>query len=215
MGSSDLSMKMNRTLCLVPFLVGTLLGVAVDRGHCKSHNLLGTVEVEGKKQLRNLIVYLEPQRVAQSSRSTRAHRVSQKGRLFKPGLLVVTRGDKVQWLNDEDREIDHNVYSLSKVKSFDLGLHERGSTIDVTFDQVGRLNYFCSVHKRMEGRLVILPSRHFAVLDKPGSFIIPDVPPGKWVLKAVVFHRRYKSEVLSVSVGEKSTKGLVVRINKK
>lgn len=208
-------MKRHGALGLVPVLAAALLSVAVGRGHCQSHNLLGTVEVEGNKQLRNLIVYLAPQQVAQRGSSSRDHRVSQKGRHFKPGLLVITRGDKVQWLNDEDREIDHNVYSLSKVKSFDLGLHERGSTIEVTFNQVGRLNYFCSVHKRMEGRVVVLPTRHFAVLDKPGSFIIPDVPQGKWVLKTVVLHRRYKSEALTLSVGEKSAKDVVIHIVKR
>ncbi len=208
---------MNRTgtLCLVPFLAGALWGVAIDRAACESHDLLGSVKVEGNKRLRNLIVYLEPGKGGRALESPRTHRVSQKGRKFNPDLVVITRGDKIQWLNDENREIDHNVYSLNKVKPFDLGLHERGSTLEVTISVPGRLMYFCSVHKRMEGRVVILPSRHFAVLEKPGSFLIPDVPQGEWVLKAVVFHRRYKSEMLSLSVGEKSIKGLVVRIVKK
>ena len=208
---------MNRTgtLCLVPFLAGALWGVAVDRAACQSHDLLGSVKVEGNKRLRYLIVYLESQQAGRNVESPRSHRVSQKGRQFKPDLLVITRGDKVQWLNDEDREIDHNVYSLNKVKPFDLGLHERGSIMEMSIEKTGRLNYFCSVHKRMEGRVVILPSRHFAILDQPGSFIIPDVPLGDWVLKAVVFHRRYKSQAIAVSLGDEPLKDLVIRIVKK
>ena len=208
-------MNRNSTLYLVPFLAGAVLCVAVDQAECKTQDLMGSVEVEGNKPLRSLIVYLEPDDPGQVSRSPRKHRVSQKGRKFNPVLLVIGQGDKVQWLNDEDRDIDHNVYSLNKLEPFDLGLHERGSTLELSVNKVGRLNYFCSVHKLMEGRLVVLPSSYFAVLEEPGSFMIPDVPLGEWTLKAVVFHRRYKSEALAVSVGEQPLKDLVISIVRK
>lgn len=187
----------------------------VPAGVSQAKTLMGAVQVEGDKRLKNLIVYLEPAIPGQVIAAPRKHRISQKGRTFKPALVVIHRGDTVQWLNDEDREIDHNVYSLNKVKPFDLGLHDRGAIVETTINREGRLTYFCSVHKRMEGKLVVLPSRYFTVLEGPGSFMIPDVPVGEWMLKAVIFHRRYKSEALKVSVGPQPIKGLIVKIARK
>ncbi len=106
-------------------------------------------------------------------------------------------------------------FSLSKIQTFDLGLGNKGSVLEHGFGSSGRLNYFCSVHKTMEGKLVVLPTRYFTVLKKPGNFILPDVPPGKWKLKAVVFHRRYKAEPIDISVGAESVKDLVLRIVKR
>ncbi len=163
-----------------------------------AHSLNGTVRVEGSKALKNLVVYLIPKRPGQITASNRTHDVSQKGRKFNPNLIVVYRGDSVRFLNDENREIDHNVYSLSKAATFDLGLAEKGSILKKDFDQPGRVNFYCSVHKRMEGKLVALPSPYFAVLEKPGDFILEGVPKGEWELTAVVFHRRYKPQPVAI-----------------
>ncbi|MEE9258046.1 MAG: hypothetical protein V3U37_00770, partial [Nitrospinaceae bacterium] len=161
--------------------------------HAKGSAVNGSIAVEGNKKLRNVIIYLQPDNPGSHHPKSRTHKVSQKGRAFNPSLLVIADGDLVQWLNDEDKEIDHNIYSLSKIQTFDLGLGNKGSVLEKGFDSSGRLNYFCSVHKTMEGKLVVLPTRYYTVLKKPGNFILPDIPPGKWKLKAVVFHRRYKA----------------------
>jgi hypothetical protein len=67
----------------------------------------------------------------------------------------------------------------------------------------------------MEGRLVVLPSRFYTILKKPGSFILPDVPPGDWDIKTIVFHRRFKSVPLKVSVGDQPVKNLLVKVVRK
>ena len=198
-----------------PFLTTTFLVLAFFIGAAHAETLMGRVEVEGHKALPNLILYLEPENPTQVTVSPQHHQISQKGRKFHPELLVMVSGDTVQWLNDEDREIDHNVYSLNKVKPFDIGLHERGSIAETRFAKEGRLTYYCSVHKRMEGKLVMLPSPYFLVMEKPGTFLLSNVPPGKWILRAIVFHRRYKSASLVVTVGQSPMKDLIISIDKK
>ena len=54
------------------------------------------------------------------------------------GLVVVTLGDTIQYLNDEDKEIDHNIYSLSRPLPFDLGLGERGSILEMDLKKTGQ-----------------------------------------------------------------------------
>lgn len=202
-------------LLVGPFLIFSFLVLVCTAGTAHAGTLMGRVEVEGNQPLTNLIIYLEPKTPSQVTVSPQIHQITQKGRKFKPELLVMVPGDTVQWLNDEDREIDHNVYSLNDVKPFDIGLHERGSIAETTFPQKGRLTYFCSVHKRMGGRLVILPSPYFLVMEKPGTFLLTNVPPGAWIMKAIVFHRRYKSESLTVAAGQNPVNDLILHIGKK
>ena len=142
-------------------------------------------------------------------------RVTQKGRQFKPNLVVAVLGDTIQYLNDEDREIDHNIYSMSRSLSFDLGLGERGSVLEVKMKKIGQINFFCSVHKLMEGKMVILPSKHFLVLEEPGSFVLPDVPTGKWRLRVYVSHRRYKAIPIEISVDGLPLKEVVLEVVRK
>ncbi len=215
MGSANVNWNRHDSVWVVPLLAWAFLCLPLLNAETHAETLRGIVEVEGHKALKNLIVYLAPETPGQVIASPLNHQVSQKGRSFTPDLLVIVTGDTVQWLNDEDREVDHNVYSLNRTKSFDLGLHERGSIMELTLDNVGHLTYFCSVHKRMEGRVIVLPSRYFTVLEKPGTFIIPNVPRGNWTLQAVVFHRRYTSEAVQVSVGAQPAKDVVLTIVKK
>ncbi len=167
-----------------------------------AHSLNGNVRVEGGKVLKNLIVYLIPKRPGQIKASNKTHDVSQKGRKFNPDLIVAYQGDNVRFLNDESREIDHNVYSLSKASTFDLGLGEKGSVLKKSFTRPGRVNFYCSVHKRMEGKLVVLPSPYFAILEKPGAFTLEGIPKGEWELTALVFHRRYKPRPVIIKNGD-------------
>jgi len=177
--------------------------------------LKGKVHVEGDKGLQNLVIYLEPVGEPKGTRPQRTHRVSQKGRRFKPSFVVVTLGDTIQYLNDEDKEIDHNIYSLSRPFPFDLGLGERGSVLQMDVKITGQINFFCSVHKLMEGKMVILPSEYFVVLEEPGRFILPDVPNGKWRVRVYVSHRRYKSIPFEISVDGSPLKEIVLEVVKK
>ncbi len=172
-------------------------GVGESRSHLK-----GTVSVEGGKKLRNLVVYLE--RVGSSMKfSAKNHQIRQKGRHFQPFLTVILVGDTLQYLNDEDKEIDHNIYSLSDIANFDLGLGSKGTVLEHTFARQGNLNFFCSVHKMMEGRVIILPTRFFSILEQPGSFILTDVPPGKWKINILVLHKRFKGLPKKINIKAK------------
>jgi plastocyanin len=184
-------------------------------GFAEANHVSGKIEVEGGKELKNLIVYLEPTDPSQIQLKPMVHKVMQKGRRYNPDLIVLSPGDKIQFLNDEDREIDHNIYSLSKFKNFDLGLGERGSVLEVDINKIGSGNFYCSVHRLMEGRIVSLNTRYFAILDKPGNFILPNIPPGKWIVKVIVFHKRYKSIPSTISLNDESHSEIELQVVKK
>lgn len=171
--------------------------------------------VDAPLQVKQLVVYVEADDAVKTNQAQKTHVISQKETEFHSPLTVVTAGDKVQWSNDESKEIDHNIFSLSPLTSFDLGLGEKGSTLEQVFKNTGVVNYYCSVHKNMEGKIIVLPNRFYQVLDQPGDFLIDNLPEGNWTLNAVVLHLRYKAEPIKLTVGKAPLTNLTLKIVKK
>ena len=70
---------------------------------------------------------------------------------FGPPELTVTAGTTITWTNRDD--IPHTVVSPDKVfKSKVLDTDEKFS---VTFDTPGTFPYFCSIHPKMTGKVVV------------------------------------------------------------
>ena len=178
-------------------------------------NLSGEVKIEGRKRLRNLVVYLEPASQATRVEAARHARISQRGRAFSPRTIVIVQGGEVEFVNDEEREIDHNVYSLSPGNKFDIGLASRGITRKVQFNNSGIVKYFCSVHKNMEGTITVVPSPYYVVVKKPGKFMIRDVPPGDWLVRVAVTHRRYRATPVPVKIAAAPVDNVFVTLSRK
>jgi plastocyanin len=70
---------------------------------------------------------------------------------FGPAELTVAAGTTVTWTNRDD--IPHTVVSTDKVfKSKVLDTEEKFS---YTFTQPGSFPYFCSIHPKMTGKIVV------------------------------------------------------------
>lgn len=70
--------------------------------------------------------------------------VGQKDKKFTETELTISVGDTVNFRNDDP--FSHNIYSLSEVKSFDLGSYPKGDSRAVTFDQPGEVEVGCAIH---------------------------------------------------------------------
>lgn len=76
------------------------------------------------------------------------HVISQKGKAFSVKRLTVRQGDSVKFVNDDP--FAHNVFSLSDVKSFDLGSYGQGLAKSVVLDKPGLVEVECAVHPDMK-----------------------------------------------------------------
>lgn len=76
------------------------------------------------------------------------HVVNQKGKSFSLKKLAVKQGDSVKFVNDDP--FAHNVFSLSDVKSFDLGSYGQGLAKSVVMDKPGTVEVECAVHPDMK-----------------------------------------------------------------
>ena len=174
----------------------------------------GKLKVYGGKKLKNIIVFLEPAN-KKAADAVKKYKVTQKGRVFDPAVTVVIAGSEVIFINDEGREIDHNIYSLSRTRKFDVGLVSKGSELVVDFPNPGIVKYYCSVHKNMGGTIIVVPSPFYTLLDKPGTFTLENVPEGEWKLNAAVSHRRYSASPVDVAVSGASVDSVILQISRK
>lgn len=118
-------------------------------------------------------------------------RIAQKGAVFTPHVLPVVAGTTVEWPNHDD--IFHNVFSDSDAKQFDLGLYKDNPPEKrVTFDRAGKVDVYCSIHANMHCVVLVMENPYFAVTDASGDFVISNVPPGTYTLKA--WHERLPAD---------------------
>jgi len=129
-------------------------------------------------------------------RSTnRAVIVTQQNATFNPRILPIAVGTTVEWPNRDD--IFHNVFSFSDPKPFDLGLYKDEMKL-ITFDQPGRIDVFCSIHKNMHCIILVLENPFFDQTDDRGRFTIKNVPAGTYKIKA--WHERMPPQIKEITV---------------
>lgn len=104
--------------------------------------------------------------------------LDQKNENFAPHVLAITTGTSVEFLNS-DRTY-HNVFSLSKGNSFDLGRYPPGRSKSVRFDHPGIVRVFCEIHSHMNAFILVFAHSHFAVTSADGEYRIEGVPPGAY-----------------------------------
>lgn len=161
----------------------------------------GTVTATSEVPLSEMVVYLEsPDADRPMPAAPKAVDVSQKGAKFEPRITVITVGQTVNFLNDEDRRIEHNVFSNSPAKRFDLGLYGQGESKAVTFDKPGPVFLYCSIHRYMDGVVFVSPTPYTSLVDKEGRYQMNGVPPGKWTVRTWQRRRRFPEKTVAVTV---------------
>ncbi len=71
--------------------------------------------------------------------------------VFSPNPVTVPVGSTIRWTNQDD--IPHNV--VSDDKSFKSKVLDTDETFAYTFTKPGTYTYFCSIHPKMTGKVVV------------------------------------------------------------
>ncbi len=148
-----------------------------------------------------VVVYLEGALPVDQQDSTPfTAQIQQLDRRFVPDLVVVPVGSTVSFPNMDP--IFHNIYSLSKPKTFDLGSYDKGQTRRVVFKKAGLVEIYCHLHPNMAATVVVTPNRWYARPDKTGQYRIPNVPPGQYTV--VAWHKTagFFRKSITVSAGQ-------------
>lgn len=70
---------------------------------------------------------------------------------FTPATITVPAGTTVRWTNRDD--IPHNV--VANDNSFKSKVMDTDETFSYTFTKAGTYDYFCSIHPKMTGKVVV------------------------------------------------------------
>jgi len=158
--------------------------------------ITGKVQVPGKKDLSNIIVYLENVKGTFRPPSKRPD-MNHINLQFVPGNLAVIKGSTVEFPNSDP--VFHSAFSISKTNPFDLGIYGQGREKFVTFKNPGLVEVFCHIHSHMHAFVLILESPHFAITSQGGSYTIRNVPDGNYSVKAWVSPSVNHAKTVSVS----------------
>ena len=127
--------------------------------------------------------------------------MDQKYLTFVPHVLAIQAGTTVEFPNSDP--LSHNVFSISEVNRFNLGLYQRGVVRRMKFDKPGVVELLCNVHLEMSAYIVVVKNPYFARTDSAGKFRIDGVPPGEHRLRC--WHERLESQEQNVEVPKVGT----------
>ena len=143
--------------------------------------------VPERSEVENVVVYFEASPSLPPPRLPSTQPVMrQAGLTFVPHVLAVPRGSTVEFPNGD--AIFHNVFSLSRAASFDLGRYPNGASKSFRFDTPGVVKVFCHIHSDMSGVIFVLDNGFFAVPDARGRYAIDGIPPGEY--RVTAWHER-------------------------
>jgi plastocyanin len=143
---------------------------------------LGVAPARGTVDRRRTVVYLEsaPRGAFDDRLEHGPATMDQRAETFVPHVLAIMAGTTVEFPNN-DRTY-HNVFSLSKPKTFDLGRYATGKSKSVRFDRPGIVRVFCDIHSHMNAFILVFGHPYFATTDAEGKYRIPDVPSGSYTV---------------------------------
>ncbi len=81
------------------------------------------------------------------------HVVEQKNKAFSASSITIKVGDSVNFRNADP--FNHNIFSLSDTKSFDLGSYPQGQSKKVDFDKPGSVEIECAIHPEMKMKVEV------------------------------------------------------------
>jgi plastocyanin len=131
---------------------------------------------------RKVVVYLDSApREAFGELRPGSARMDQRNEQFVPRVLAVTVGTVVDFPNSD--KTFHNVFSLSPIRTFNLGRFPPGRTGKVRFERPGIVPIFCDIHSHMSAYVLVFSHPFFALSDDAGRYQIEGVPAGSYTLK--------------------------------
>jgi len=150
-------------------------------------------------ELDNVVVFVEMSRAVASPPRQAVIRQNQEE--FVPHLVAVTTGSTVEFPNDD--LIFHNVFSLSRAATFDLGRYPRDESRSETFRKPGIVKVFCHLHSHMSAIVRVFDHPYFVVPDRDGRFSIPGVPAGTH--RVTAWHERVGNVTQDVTLADGGT----------
>jgi plastocyanin len=198
-----------RKILTITFLVVSILLLYLP-SRAFAGTITGTVKVRGLRSPANVLVYIPKAPAVSVDLSGAKFVMDQRNLSFIPHVLVVPVGATVQFPNND--QVAHNVFSLSRTKTFNFGSYGPGQSKTVLFDKPGVVELRCDIHAEMLAYILVMENPYWALTDDNGHFKIPDqeylaqhgikgikdLPPDRYVVKT--WNEKLKTQEATVEV---------------
>lgn len=173
-------LQLLRPLLVAATVAGSLLGAMPS----KAADLEGRIELrEGRKtskEVRTGVVWWSPEEPVVPETPEEPYELVTVRKQFQPRVLAIPTGAEVRFPNADP--ILHNVFSLSPVHRFDLGLYRQGEGKSTRFETPGIVRVYCNVHHSMVAHIVVLDTPWFTSPSMDGTFRLEGLPEGPGTL---------------------------------
>ena len=146
-------------------------------------------------EIRNVVVFLRDVQRSSALPPARIEMI-QQDEAFVPRVVAITRGSTIDFPNADP--FFHNVFSLSRSATFDLGRFPRGERRSRTFTQAGLIKVYCHLHSHMSASIMVFDHPHFTMPSLDGAFVLADVPVGEYRVSA--WHERIGESAKPIAV---------------
>jgi plastocyanin len=189
---------------VVPGFVAVLLLACLPLGGSAQRvDVSGTITNGGPSGV-EATLFLVPTGGAPANEVGSSVTIDQVHLRFVPRTLAVTPGTPVRFLNSDP--LLHNIFSPGP-EGFDLGTRPQDEAATHTFESEGVHVVLCNIHPEMVAYVMVVPSAHKTVVGPDGSFLLPDVPPGRYDLH-VWSVRRSGRFSMPLQVGPTGSRGV-------
>ena len=146
-------------------------------------------------ELANVVVFISNAPAAAQLPVTRA-RILQENETFIPRVVAITRGSTVEFPNGDP--FFHDVFSLSRSATFDLGSYPKGQTKSHVFRRAGLVKVYCHIHSHMTASIMVFDHPHFTMPKPDGTFALDGIPMGTYQISA--WHERIGQQSQAIRI---------------
>jgi plastocyanin len=177
-----------------------------------TYNLRGTAtpvagtDAESVNEFDRMVVMLQGRTKAPRAPETLV--LEQRNGRFDPDLVIVPVGSTVQFPNADP--IFHNVFSLSRAQSFDLGFYPKGQSRSVKFTKDGIVQVYCHIHANMYAAIVVTSNTFYVKPAADGTFSWENVPAGHY--RVIAWHKVAGNFQTELDVPESGTAEVTIRV---
>jgi len=146
-------------------------------------------------ELSNVVVFIQNPPIPAQLPVTRA-RILQENETFIPRVVAITRGSAVDFPNGDP--FFHDVFSLSRSATFDLGSYPKGQTKSHVFRRAGLVKVYCHIHSHMTASIMVFDHPFFTMPKADGTFALDAIPEGTYQVSA--WHERIGQQSQSIRI---------------
>jgi hypothetical protein len=165
------------------------------------------------RKIQNVILFLENIKAGKAI-PREALTVTSRKCEFVPHVATGFKGNKIILKTDDPVFHIFDVHaSISGKEVYHVALHEQGSTVTKNISKSGLLELTCYAHPWQHAYVYVFDHPYVAVTDEKGEFVIKDILPGTYMVKA--WHEALgTTEVRGIKVESGKTSTIKVKYTK-